>query len=136
MLEVVPPSIFAEQCSGLELQCAGYVQGVENVYTQHVPLLVNTLEALIKGRLKEADFPYARAMTGAPAKPPKLVIVFMVGGSTYEEARNVAELNAQSERADGGWAQGVRFLLGGTSVQNSQTFLSDLAEMAASAKFH
>lgn len=113
------------------------MQGVENVYTQHVPLLVNTLEALVKGRLREGDYPFARgSSSGAPAKPPKLVIVFIVGGSTYEEARNITELNAQSERADGGWAQGIKFILGGTSVQNSQTFLQDLAEMAGSAKFH
>lgn len=106
------------------------------MYTQHVPLLVNTLESLIKGRLKEADFPHARSMGGVPGKPPKLVIVFMVGGSTYEEARSIAELNSQSERADGGWAQGIKFVLGGTSVHNSRTFLNDMAEMAANAKFH
>ncbi|KAK9800267.1 hypothetical protein WJX73_010485 [Symbiochloris irregularis] len=115
---------------------AAGLRGVENVYTQHVPLLVNTLESLIKGRLKEADFPHVRSMGGAPAKPPKLVIVFMVGGSTYEEARSIAELNSQSDRADGGWAQGLKFILGGTSVQNSRTFLNDMAEMAANAKFH
>ena len=30
-----------------------------------------------------------------PAKPPKLAVVYIVGGTTYEEARCVAELNAQ-----------------------------------------
>ena len=50
------------------------VQGVENVYTQHTPMLLTTLEALVKGRLKDADFPYIdRAYNGAaPAKVPKV----------------------------------------------------------------
>lgn len=50
------------------------VQGVENVYTQHTPLLLTTLEALVKGRLKDADFPYIdRAHSSAtPAKIPKV----------------------------------------------------------------
>ena len=51
-----------------------FVQGVENVYTQHSPLLLNTLEALVKGRLKDTDFPYIdRASNSAtPAKTPKV----------------------------------------------------------------
>jgi hypothetical protein len=49
------------------------VQGVENVYTQHTPLLINTLEALLRGRLRDADYPYVdKSQNGAaPAKVPK-----------------------------------------------------------------
>ena len=49
-------------------------QGVENVYTQHTPLLVHTLEALMRGRLKEGDYPCIdKANAGpAPAKAPKV----------------------------------------------------------------
>ncbi|PKU27250.1 vacuolar protein sorting-associated protein 45 [Limosa lapponica baueri] len=32
--------------------------GVENVYTQHQPLLQETLDQLIKGKLKDSQFPY------------------------------------------------------------------------------
>lgn len=35
------------------------IQGVENVYTRHKPYLVELLENLIRGRLKEAQYPYA-----------------------------------------------------------------------------
>ena len=51
-----------------------HMQGVENVYTQHTPLLVHTLEALVKGRLKDADYPPVdKAHNGAqPAKVPKV----------------------------------------------------------------
>uniref|UniRef100_A0A8C6TWG5 Vacuolar protein sorting-associated protein 45 n=1 Tax=Neogobius melanostomus TaxID=47308 RepID=A0A8C6TWG5_9GOBI len=34
------------------------LKGVENVYTQHQPLLHDTLDQLIKGRLKDSQFPY------------------------------------------------------------------------------
>ena len=73
------------------------VQGVENVYTQHTPLLVQTLELLVKGRLKETEYPVmGRAQAnGQPARAPRLVVAFIVGGSTYEEARAVADLNTQ-----------------------------------------
>jgi len=35
------------------------IQGVENVYTRHKPLLSDTLDTLVKGKLKETQFPYA-----------------------------------------------------------------------------
>ena len=35
------------------------VKGVENVYTQHTPLVVDTANQLLKGKLKENLYPYA-----------------------------------------------------------------------------
>uniref|UniRef100_A0A8D3C1N3 Vacuolar protein sorting-associated protein 45 n=1 Tax=Scophthalmus maximus TaxID=52904 RepID=A0A8D3C1N3_SCOMX len=37
------------------------LKGVENVYTQHQPLLHDSLDQLIKGRLKDSQFPYLGA---------------------------------------------------------------------------
>ncbi|CAM9552828.1 unnamed protein product, partial [Heterosigma akashiwo] len=71
---------------------AGLLSDAQNVYTQHVPLLMATLDSALKGRLKESQFPAAGAALNT--KPPD-VIVFMLGGTTYEEACKVAELNAQ-----------------------------------------
>lgn len=34
------------------------MQGVENVYTQHSPHLSQTLDLLLKGRLKESSYPF------------------------------------------------------------------------------
>ncbi|XP_038726291.1 vacuolar protein sorting-associated protein 45 homolog isoform X2 [Tripterygium wilfordii] len=34
------------------------LQGVENVYTQHRPLLFQTMESITKGRLRDVDYPY------------------------------------------------------------------------------
>ncbi|KAL0041923.1 hypothetical protein WJX79_009001 [Trebouxia sp. C0005] len=115
------------------------LKGVENVYTQHTPLLMQTLESVAKGRLKDAEYPSIdkSAMPPQPAKvqAPKLVVIFIVGGTTYEEARAVTELNAQSDRHEG-WASGIKFVLGGTSVQNSTSFMHDLAEMSMNQKMY
>lgn len=42
----------------LEIGLLGFVQGVENVYTQHQPLLFQTMENITKGRLKDVDYPF------------------------------------------------------------------------------
>mmetsp|Transcript_24081 Transcript_24081/g.42879 ORF Transcript_24081/g.42879 Transcript_24081/m.42879 type:complete len:381 (-) Transcript_24081:157-1299(-) len=105
------------------------LKGVENVYTQHTPLLTSTLESAAKGRLSAQDYPTIGASSGqqqTPAKPPREVILFILGGTTYEEARFVAQMNnpPPSQRGDSSMA-GVRFILGGTSVCSSHSFLAD-----------
>eukprot|EP00913_Durusdinium_trenchii_P016248 g15270.t1 len=63
-------------------------KGVENVYTQHKTHLSTVVESLMKGRLKETSYPYMQSkVSGTSAKdPPRRAIVFVVGGTTYEEA--------------------------------------------------
>jgi hypothetical protein len=97
------------------------LKGVENVYTQHSPRLETTLQNLIKGRLKELQYPF---LEGHTRDKPQDVIVFMVGGVTYEEAKMVAQVNAS--------VPGVRIVLGGTSVLNSTTFLEEVDDAVAS----
>mmetsp|Transcript_40698 Transcript_40698/g.91494 ORF Transcript_40698/g.91494 Transcript_40698/m.91494 type:complete len:554 (-) Transcript_40698:218-1879(-) len=92
------------------------IAGVENVYTQHVPLLINTLDSALKGKLKESTFP---GVGPIPASTPKSIIVFVVGGVTYEEGTKVAEINAS----------GIKVILGGTTIHNSNTFLNELRGM-------
>lgn len=89
------------------------LKGVENVYTQHTPRLEQTLNNLIKGRLKELTHPFVEG--GGTKDKPQDIIIFMVGGTTYEEAKLIAQVNASTP--------GVRVVLGGTSVLNSKTFL-------------
>lgn len=43
------------------------LQGVENVYTQHKPHLLQTLDLLLKGRLKETSYPFLEAEEGGIA---------------------------------------------------------------------
>jgi vacuolar protein sorting-associated protein 45 len=94
------------------------LKGVENVYTQHQPLLFQIMEGILKGRLKDVDYPFFgnHFQQGRPQD----VIIFIVGGTTYEESRSVALQNASNT--------GVRFILGGSSVLNSKRFFRDLEE--------
>ena len=34
------------------------LKGIENVYTQHVPLVKQLLDQLLKGKLKESNYPF------------------------------------------------------------------------------
>ncbi|XP_025077433.1 vacuolar protein sorting-associated protein 45-like [Pomacea canaliculata] len=94
------------------------LKGVENVYTQHKPLLQCILDQLIKGKLKEASYPYLG--TSQLKDRPQDVIVFIIGGCTYEEALAVYQVNRTTP--------GVRVVLGGTTVHNSKTFLQEVAQ--------
>lgn len=99
------------------------LKGVENVYTQHSPRLEVTLQNLIKGRLKEPQYPFVEG-GGATKEKPQDIVIFMVGGATYEEAKMVAQVNASSP--------GVRVVLGGTSIHNSNTFLEEVDDAVSS----
>lgn len=93
------------------------LKGVENVYTQHSPALLATLESLIRGRLPVAQYPVLdNAIT--PKDKPQDIIVFMVGGATYEEAKVVAQINASTP--------GIRVVLGGTSMINSEGLFTEV----------
>ncbi|KAI1638820.1 glucose inhibited division protein A-domain-containing protein [Biscogniauxia mediterranea] len=69
------------------------LKGVENVYTQHSPHLETTLQNLIKGRLREQQYPFIEG-GGTTRDKPQDIIVFIIGGATYEEAKMVASINA------------------------------------------
>ncbi|KAL2217186.1 vacuolar protein sorting-associated protein 45 [Thermoascus aurantiacus ATCC 26904] len=93
------------------------LKGVENVYTQHSPRLEATLQNLIRGRLRELQYPFLEG-GGHTRDKPQDIIVFMIGGATYEEAKTVAQVNASSP--------GVRVVLGATTIHNSTTFLEEV----------
>ncbi|MCJ1472813.1 vacuolar protein sorting-associated protein 45 [Lambiella insularis] len=99
------------------------LKGVENVYTQHSPRLEVTLQNLIKGKLREQQYPFVEG-GGTTRDKPQDVLVFMIGGATYEEAKMVAQVNASSP--------GVRVVIGGTSMQNSTTFLDEVEDAVSS----
>ncbi|MEW5315729.1 MAG: hypothetical protein WDW38_007136 [Sanguina aurantia] len=111
------------------------LQGVENVYTQHTPLLTETLNQLSADRLDVAAYPYLTASAeeamGAQAAfkrvPPREVIIFIIGGTTYEEAKAVADWNEKAAAAAvPGGPPHCRVILGGSAVLNSEAFLAAL----------
>lgn len=95
------------------------LKGVENVYTQHTPHLAETLDLLLKGRLTERSYPFVEGDEGARTQRPQDIIVFMLGGTTYEESRAVALLNQRLASEAAGGPGGTRVLLGGSMVLNS-----------------
>ncbi|RPD62723.1 Sec1-domain-containing protein [Lentinus tigrinus ALCF2SS1-7] len=107
------------------------LKGVENVYMQHTPHLSQTLENLFKGRLRDTTHPFLDgAGPNAGLQRPGDVIIFMIGGTTYAEARVVALLNQEATSGGPSAAAGTRLLLGGTHVHNSSSFL-DMVRAAA-----
>lgn len=104
------------------------LQGVPNVYAQHVPPLIRTVENLLKGQLSESAFPVMSSGANVREKP-RDVIVFITGGVTFEEAEKIAELNSKS-------TTGQRVLLGGSFIHNSTSFLGELHKFADSQDNH
>jgi len=115
------------------------LRGVENVYTRHTPPLVATVGDALRGRLSPVDFPTSPASPAQPSAPPplppKLVVVFIMGGTTHEEAAAVEELNDACARGDGP-APGARVVLGGTGVLNSASFFRLLEEVGDAERVH
>ena len=112
------------------------LSGVENVYTQHKPLLARTLEELFsRASLAESTHPAlstgrrgGAAAAGAAGaggttpmpEPVREAMVFIVGGATYAEALVVAQHNAANP--------GKQVVLGSNELVNAATFLRDLSD--------
>lgn len=94
------------------------LSGVDNVYTQHKPLIHDTIEDIVKGRLKDHLYPFVgnHFSNGRPQD----VIIFMVGGATYEESLTVHTFNKNYPS--------FSFLLGGTTIHNSASFLDEVEQ--------
>jgi len=101
---------------------------VPNVFTQHEPYICSLIDALNKSKLKETEFASktgfhqnerlgdmwqrgAKNYSNRPSEiKPTEIIIFIVGGATFEEAKAVAELNKK----------GYNIVLGGTNIINSK----------------
>jgi vacuolar protein sorting-associated protein 45 len=105
------PGLFQTNLMSKMSSLISSVQGVDNVYTQHVPLLMETLQAASRGKLSAKTHPILvpgggggeGGPNGAPSQSlsnelaesiPSEIFVFMVGGVTYEEAAKVSEWNS------------------------------------------
>lgn len=49
---------------------------------------------------------------------PQDIIVFMIGGTTYEESLTIYNLNKQNP--------GVQIILGGTTIHNFESFIEEI----------
>ncbi|XP_068623657.1 vacuolar protein sorting-associated protein 45 [Battus philenor] len=94
------------------------LNGVENIYTQHTPLLKDIIEDLIKGKLRENLYPTLGGDDGLSSRRPQDIVVFIVGGATYEESLCVHQINQANP--------GVNVVLGGTNILNSTSFMEEI----------
>jgi len=97
------------------------LKDVPNVFTQHEPYICSLIDTLNKSKLKETEFASKVGfyINERPAEiKPTEIIIFIVGGATFEEAKAVAELNKKGER----------IILGGTNIINSKLFLGEINE--------
>lgn len=76
------------------------------------------MENIIKGKLRENVYPCLGNDDRFSSRRYQNIIVFMVGGTTYEEALCVHNINQSNF--------GVRVILGGTTIHNSQSYLEEI----------
>ena len=79
----------------------------QNVFLQHKPFVTQIVDQLLKGRLSQHQ--YISTQPFDFKVPAKRVIVFIVGGATYVEAKELESLN--------------NVVLGSTNLINSKQFL-------------
>jgi vacuolar protein sorting-associated protein 45 len=98
------------------------VQGVQNVYAQHVPLVMDTIQSIAKGKLSTRTHPFVPGSTNrqqADQIVPDEILIYMVGGVTYEEGTKISEFNEANKGR-------VQVILGSSTVHNSTSFLDEL----------
>lgn len=134
------------------------VQGIQNVYAQHIPVLMDTIQLILKGKLSSKHYPVLvlpsststatnnrtlshQNSTGnnnntfdySTSFIPDEILIYMVGGVTYEEGTKIAEFNEQQRTlattsTNNRTIPIVRILLAGSTVHNSTSFLDELKE--------
>lgn len=88
-----------------------------NVYTRHTPPILDIVDGLVRGRLSPLIFPCAPAQGGNLGRSQE-VIVFVIGGATYNEAHMLKKYNEL--------VPGVSILLASSSIQNVSTIVDEI----------
>lgn len=114
-----PQNPFDETVQQVTRMIVQGVKGVENVLTQYRPSLFKILEDLRRGnKLKETSFAFHGERYREEA--PKRLIIFYVGGVTYDEALVADQINRTN-------TQNMQVIVGGTSVLNFRTFMDEVS---------
>lgn len=104
--------------ASISKQIVTSIHGVDNVYTQHVPLLSEIIDSITAKNLNASSYP--SMMQPQPnTDVVNTLVIFVIGGVTYEEATNVAEFNADGENT-------MKVYLGGSCIHNSTSFQRDV----------
>lgn len=101
-----------------------------NVYMQHIPRLQNVLMKIAKCSLDNSLYPYIKGHSSVNETtgtgdhvPPQEIVIFVVGGVTFEEARLVAQLNSSNS--------GLRCVIGGTNIPNTNDFMNNIIDVGS-----
>lgn len=87
---------------------------VPNIFTQHTSLIYNLLKRLInKGKVTEFD-----NVSSVKSEKLNKIIVFCIGGATFEEMRDLNLLSFQSK---------VEIIYGGCYISNSNDFMMSIS---------
>ena len=92
-------------------------QGNENAFMQHISYLNGMVERLIKGKSRDNETININYNSGNEPRVNNL-IVFVFGGITFEETRDLTLLGNQL---------GINIICGGTNVINSRSFLAEMS---------
>lgn len=100
------------------------VKGVENVLTQYKPNVGRIIDDMRRSNgLKEAEFAFCGERYRD--EPPKRIILFFVGGVTYDEALVADQYNRLSPSVS---SQQLQIIVGGTSVHNFNSFIDEVSQ--------
>jgi hypothetical protein len=88
---------------------------------QHKSLTGNSADQLMRGALDEKTYPFLEKGGQASDKPFQ-AIIFVIGGTTFAESRDVSNLNTS--------LGGTKVILGGTMVHNSTSFLEEVSQLS------
>ena len=92
-------------------------QGNENAFMQHISFLNGLVERLLKGRSRDNETININCNSMSEPKVNNL-IVFVFGGITFEEVRDLTLLGNQI---------GINIICGGTNIINSKNFLTEMS---------
>merc|ERR1712232_790884 len=93
---------------------------LKNEMLQHKSLTGNSADQLMKGTLDDKVYPFMDKGGQASDKPSQ-AIIFVIGGTTFAESRDVSNLNDA--------LGGTKVILGGTTVHNSTSFLAEVSQL-------
>ena len=93
-------------------------QGNENAFMQHISYLNGIVERMLKGKSKDNETININNNSGTNEPKVNNLIIFVFGGITFEETRDLTLLGNQL---------GVNIICGGTNVINSKSFLAEMS---------
>ncbi|TKR80519.1 hypothetical protein L596_014582 [Steinernema carpocapsae] len=115
------------------------LKGVENILTNHQPYLSQVGDQVARGKLPESAFPFAGSVNNKmslASTPPENLIVFYVGGATYEESAWAHNFNLQIPQQRARGRDAPRILLVSTHVHNSKSFIEQMANLSPGGPTH